>query len=149
MDLLRSRATSKAKMVICLNNTTKGVLCVLNLSRNRLLIIFARLPALFQKLKNWRSKSALFRALGASVPVRFLERGLLPMVIHWDCIGVYGGIMPPHGKPQAVNNRGLSALMQTQDTRKSSFLLLYQKEKRQDRKSSQLRHALELVHLQL
>ena len=51
MDLLRSRATSKAKTVICLNNTTNGVLCVLNLSRNRLLIIFARLPALFQKLK--------------------------------------------------------------------------------------------------
>ena len=76
MDLLRSRATSKAKMVICLNNTTKGVLCVLNLSRNRLLIIFAGLPELAQKLKNWRSKSALFRVLGASFPVRFRERGL-------------------------------------------------------------------------
>ena len=45
MDLLRSRATSKAKMVICLNNTTNGVLCVLNSSKNRLLITFAGLPA--------------------------------------------------------------------------------------------------------
>ena len=106
MVLLRSRATSKAKTVICLNNTTKGVLCALNLSRNRLLIIFARLPALFQKLKNWRSKSALFRVLGASFPVRFRERGLLPMVIYRDFILLYGGTMQPHGKPKAVNNRG-------------------------------------------
>nr|DAK62272.1 MAG TPA: PR zinc knuckle motif [Caudoviricetes sp.] len=49
---------------------------------------------------------ALFRVLGASVPVRFRERGLLPVVICQDCIGVYGGTIPPHGKPQAVNNRG-------------------------------------------
>ena len=48
MALLRSRANSKAKMVICLNNTTNGVLCVLNSSRNRLLITFARLPASIQ-----------------------------------------------------------------------------------------------------
>ena len=106
MDLSRSRATSKAKMAICLNNTTKGMLYALNSSKNRLLITFARLPELDPKLKNWRSKSALFRVLGASFPVRFLERGLLPMVIHLDCIGAYGGTMPPHGKPQAVNNRG-------------------------------------------
>lgn len=110
MDLLRSRATSKEKMVICLNNTTNGVLCVLNLSRNRLLIIFARLPALFQKLKNCRSKSALFRVLGASFPVRFLERGLLPVVVYMDFIGTYGGTMPTHGKPQAVTVTALWSL---------------------------------------
>ena len=60
MVLLRSRATSKAKMVICLTNTTTGMLYALNSSKNRLLITFARLPELAQKLKNWRSKSAPF-----------------------------------------------------------------------------------------
>lgn len=39
-------------MVICLTNIIKGVLCVLNLCRNRLLIIFARLPVLTQ---NWKT----------------------------------------------------------------------------------------------
>ena len=106
MDLLRSRATSKAKTVICLTNTTTGMLYALNSSKNRLLITFARLPALFQKLKNWRSESALFRVLGASFQVRFLERGLFQVVVYWDFIGAYGGTMPPHGKPKAVNNRG-------------------------------------------
>lgn len=61
MDLLRSRATSKAKMVICLTNIIIVVLCALNLCRHRLLITFARLPASIQKLKKWRSNSALFR----------------------------------------------------------------------------------------
>ena len=37
------------------------MLYALNFYRNRLLITFAGLPALVQKLKSWRSKSAIFR----------------------------------------------------------------------------------------
>ena len=61
MDLLRSRATSKTKMVICLSSTTKVVLYVLNLCRNRLLITFAGLPASVQRLNKLRTNSAIFR----------------------------------------------------------------------------------------
>lgn len=60
MDLLLNHVIFKAKKAICWTNTTNGVYYALNLYRNRLLLIFARLPELSQKLKNWRSKSALF-----------------------------------------------------------------------------------------
>lgn len=61
MDLLRSLATFKAKTAICWTNIIMGVLYALNLCLNRPLITFVRLQELVQKLKKWRSKSALFR----------------------------------------------------------------------------------------
>ena len=58
---MRSRAIFKAKTVICLTNIIMGALYALSFYRNRPLITFARLLELVQRLKKWRSKSALFR----------------------------------------------------------------------------------------
>ena len=85
MDLLRSRAISKARMVICLTNIIMGVLYALNLSRNGILIPFARLPAFSQLLRIRRNKPTFFACNSA-------ECGLLWIYL---CLCLYEPISTP------------------------------------------------------